>query len=114
MRVLPALCCCVAALIAAPVARADVLVEYPGTSVACGDPIKLGVWYQSYSGGPRGATIDVLSARKLVLFHKRVVASTTWRHWHYTPGCGRHYFVRYTVPAGRQTYRIWVQKARRG
>jgi hypothetical protein len=103
-----ALCCALAMMVASPRARADVLVEHPGTSVACGDSIKLGVWYQSYSGGPRNATIEVLSARKLVLMRKHVTAATTWRYWYYTPRCGRHYYVRYTVPAGRETYRIWI------
>jgi len=110
MRMMVALCCCAVVMIAAPLARADVLVAYPGTSVACGDSIKLGVWYQSYSGGPRNARIEVLSARKQVLMRKRVTASTTWRYWYYTPRCGRHYYVRYTVPAGHETYRIWVPK----
>jgi hypothetical protein len=90
-------------------AHADVLVEYPGTSVACGDQIKLGVWYQAYSGGSRAATIQVLSARKRVLTSKNVRAAATWRYWYYTPRCGRHYYVRYRTGGGTSTFRVWVQ-----
>ena len=99
----------VALAVVAPVARADVLVSYPGSSVRCGDPIRLGVWYQSYSGGPRNATLEVLSVRKLVLSKKRVTATSTWRYWNYAARCGHHYYVRYTVPKGVQTFRVWVQ-----
>ena len=40
------------ALTSAGAARADVLVNYDGGSIHLGQSMQLGVWYQSFSGGP--------------------------------------------------------------
>ena len=98
-------------LLAAP-ASADVLVNSPDPHIGCGESIKTGVWYQSFSGGPRGATIQILSARKFVLWSKRVRATTTWRYWYYHPRCGRTYYVRYSGGRGPPyTARVRVSPA---
>jgi hypothetical protein len=51
-RMLTALACCGLAALPSS-AAADVLVNaiYPST-VSCGQTVELGVWYQSFSGGP--------------------------------------------------------------
>ncbi|HEX8121263.1 MAG TPA: hypothetical protein VF549_08360 [Solirubrobacteraceae bacterium] len=95
-------------LLTAP-ARADVLVHYPDRSVACGEDIQLGVWYQEYSGGPRWARMSIRSARGYVLWRKSVRATTRWRYWHYTPRCGRTYTVRYVVAGGTLTAKVRVR-----
>lgn len=100
-----------AATLAAP-ASADVLIHAPDSHISCGGHIKTGVWYQSFSGGPRGATIQILSAHKLVLWSKHVRATTTWRYWYYHPRCGRTYYVRYLSPKTRPyTSRVRVGSA---
>src|SRR4051812_40288262 len=90
-------------------ARADVLVSYPDSRIACGDDITTGVWYQAFSGGPRWAHIYIESAHKYVLAHKKVRATTRWRYWDYTPRCGRTYWVRYVVPSGAITAKVRVR-----
>jgi hypothetical protein len=98
-----------AALMTAPPAHADVLVHYPDSPIACGEDITVGVWYQAFSGGPRWARIYIESARKYVLAHKRVHATTRWRYWHYAPRCGHTYYVRYVVPGGSITAKVRVR-----
>lgn len=96
-------------LMTAP-AAADVLVENPDSHLSCGGRIKTGVWYQTFSGGPRTATIQILSVRKLVLSSRHARATTTWRYWYYHPRCGRTYYVRYLTPgAPPYTVRVRVQ-----
>lgn len=46
-------------LVNAPGASADVLISQPESRVCVGRPFTVGVWYQSYSGGPRRYRIDV-------------------------------------------------------
>jgi hypothetical protein len=65
------------ALVAAPAARADVLLSEPPRQSTVGDCIWLGIWYQSYSGGSR--YVDTR-----VTYHGRTVARRTLRattHW---------------------------------
>ena len=96
--------------IAAP-ARADILVERPASVLRCGQAIRTGIWYRDFpTRGHRAATIDVLSARGIVLERRRMTATSHWRRWHYEPRCGRHYRVRYTTFAGISTFRVWVRR----
>ena len=97
----------------AAVARADVLVSRPSSSIRCGDAIRTGVWYRDFpAAGARGATIEVLSAAGARLWRRRVTATGEWRYFRYAPSCGRHYRVRYVTSAGTTTFRLWVRKAR--
>jgi hypothetical protein len=89
-------------------ASADVLVQDPDPWVACGEDIELGVWYQSYSGGPHQATITIKTARGYTVARKTVRATTTWRYWYYTPACGRTYTVTYKTPGGTITGKVRV------
>jgi hypothetical protein len=67
-------------VVAAP-ASADVLVNWPGHRVCRGASIKVGVWYQSYSGGPRHYTVDVFAPGGRRVFHSQGRATTRWRFW---------------------------------
>lgn len=81
-------------------AGADVLVSAPPASVSCVQGITLGVWYQSFSGGPRWVHIAVRTPAGKTVWHKSTNATTTWRYWHYHGTCGRHYRVSYTTAGG--------------
>ncbi len=89
----------VAGVFSAPsAASADVLLEAPlsrATSSAC---ITLGVWYQSYSGGPRTIHVSVFrpSGRRVV--RKTIIATTRWQD--HLLQCGMYPF------AGRWKTRI--------
>ena len=98
--------------LAAP-ARADVLVNAPASTIHCGGKIRLGVWYRDHpTTGHREATVEVLSARGFVLFHRHLQAPPQWRFWNYTPRCGRHYTVRYTTFAGVTTFHVKLLERR--
>jgi hypothetical protein len=65
-------------------AYADVLVD---TSHLSGLPcILLGVWYQSYSGGPHTSTATVYRG-SVRIAERRLTATTTWRF--YSLACPR-------------------------
>jgi hypothetical protein len=103
------LCSLLVLLLAAP-ARADVLVNAPAPSISCGKSIKVGVWYRDFpSTGHRAVTIDILSPRGIVVFHRHVQAPPQWRFWHYKPGCGKRYTVRYKTFAGVTKFRVRVK-----
>jgi hypothetical protein len=96
--------------IAAP-ARADILVERPASVLRCGQAIRTGIWYRDFpTTGHRAATIEVLSARGVVLERRHVTATSRWRRWHYEPRCERHYRVRYTTFAGIGSFRVWIRR----
>jgi len=101
-----------AASLAAPgIARADVLVSRPTPSIRCGETIKTGVWYRDFPlRGRRTATIAIRSSSGALLWHRDVTATTSWRYFRYSPGCGRHYRVRYETSSGTTTFRVWVRK----
>jgi len=98
--------------VAAAPANADVLVSHGPETISCGEQIEVGVWYQSYSGGPRWATIEIRTASKrTVLARKNVTATTRWRNWYFDPPtCGARYRVRYIVPGGQVNYTVWVRQ----
>jgi hypothetical protein len=95
----------VVALVIAGAARADVLVNaIEPSTVSCGAAVKLGVWYQSFSAGPRWATIDVENSHGAVVWHKRVTATTTWHYWRYFGHCGVHYTAVYRTAGGTSRF----------
>jgi len=91
-------------------ASADVLVNaiYPET-VSCGQSVELGVWYQSFSGGPTWAKIAVVNSHGVTVWHKSVNATTTWRYWHYRGRCGAHYTAVYKTPGGTSRFPFRVR-----
>jgi|SRR5680860_314439 len=63
-------------------ASADVLISAPQSRVCVGKTIKVGVWYQSYSGGPRRYRIKVYGPNGGVVFSKSGRArSDRWTYW---------------------------------
>jgi hypothetical protein len=91
--------------VAAAPASADVLVSDPGTHASgC---VKVGVWYQSFSGGPRNAEIRILSKHKRTRFDRHVKAvASHWKYWSFCPDTSGRYLVRYYTPGGK--YQRWV------
>jgi hypothetical protein len=97
--------------LAAP-ARADVLVNAPKRAISCGERIEIGVWYRDHpTTGHRRTTVEVLSARGIVLFKRTLLAPPEWKFWHYKPRCGRSYTVRYVTYRGTDDFRVRVHAA---
>jgi hypothetical protein len=97
------------ALAACAAARADVLVNAPPPSVSCAGGIKVGVWYQSFSGGPRWARIAIRTAAGRTVWHRSVAAGTRWRYWRFHGRCGRRYAVIYETHAGRTRFNVRIR-----
>lgn len=96
------------AVAAAPsLAQADVLISALPKTVACGRPIKVGVWYQAASGGPRWARISIREDGHVVAA-KTVEATTSWRYWTYRGDCGSRLVVKYATAGGSETYHVRV------
>lgn len=96
------------------VATADVLVNAPKANEGCGKKIKVGVWYQSSSGGKKWAHIKIVNKNGTVVWHKNVKATGTWKYWYYKGKCGGHYTVKYTTAKGSATFSVHVHKASSG
>lgn len=98
-------------LLAPAAASGDVLVNaiHPST-VACGKSVKLGVWYQSSSGGPKWAHITIETKTGKTVWHKNVVATTTWQYWHYKGKCGTSYVAIYTTARGSAKFPFRVRR----
>lgn len=70
--------------LAATAAPADamVLVNQPASSVCVGHTFKVGVWYQTYSGGSRAYRVAVYSpSGKRLLYKHGQASSAHWRYW---------------------------------
>jgi opacity protein-like surface antigen len=96
-------------VVAPRAAQADVLVNAVPRGITCGDHIQVGVWYQSFSGGPHWARIAIRNSTGRTVFHRRVRATTRWRFWNYWPDCGRRYRVVYTTPGGTVGFPVRVR-----
>jgi hypothetical protein len=98
-----------AGLATCPPARADVLVNAPPPSVSCRSGIKVGVWYQSYSGGPRWARITIRSASGKAVWRRSVTATSRWRYFRFRGTCGRRYSVVYDTSDGRTRFTVRIR-----
>jgi hypothetical protein len=89
-------------LLAFPVAAtADVLVNaIEPPAVACGRSVTPGVWYQSFSRGPRWAHMTIKNSNGVVVWHRNVTATTSWRYWRFRGACGARYELIYTTAGG--------------
>jgi hypothetical protein len=96
-------------LAACPAAHADVLVNAPPPSVSCASGIKVGVWYQSFSGGPRWARISIRNAAGATVWQRHVSARTRWRYWRFHGACGRRYAVIYQTHSGRTRFNVRIR-----
>ena len=94
------------------VSEADVLVSaiVPST-VACGKPVKPGIWYQSSSGGPRWADMKIKNDHGVVVWRKHATATTSWRYWRFRGNCGSSYVLVYKTAGGTARFRFHVRRA---
>jgi len=99
----------VAALVVSHPARAEVLVNAPPASVSCTGGIRVGVWYQSFSGGPKWARISIRSAAGKTVWRRSVSATSRWRYWRFGGTCGRRYSVIYDTHAGRTRFHVRIR-----
>lgn len=91
------------------VAAADVLVNaIEPSTIACGSSIRTGVWYQSFSGGPRHAKIQIENAGGATIWQKNVTATTTWRYFSYKPACGARLTVVYKTAGATSRFPVRV------
>jgi hypothetical protein len=85
----------------APPAKADVLINYVSPSISLGQSIDVGVWYQSFSGGPKGywAGVWSVSARKWIFTRSGNASATAgWDNWYVKlPKRGKYHTV-YDTP----------------
>jgi hypothetical protein len=95
----------------APAAHADVLINAPRQKVCLHRAIKLGVWYQEQSGGPRWFRVRVRSPRgKTVFFTRGKASPDRWHYWRYWTERRGTYRVNYRVPGARYHKRVRVIK----
>lgn len=95
----------------APAAHADVLISAPRKNVCLHRAIKLGVWYQEQSGGPRWFRVRVRGPRGRTVFFTRGKASPDrWHYWRYWTLRRGTYRVKYRVPGARYHKKVSVTK----
>jgi hypothetical protein len=93
-------------------ATGDVLVNaIVRSTVSCGKAVKLGVWYQSFSGGPRWARMSVKNGQGRVVWHRSVTATPAhWRYWRYKGRCGARYVAVYRTAGGTVSFPFRVER----
>jgi hypothetical protein len=99
-------------LVVPAAATGDVLVNaiVPST-VACGKAVKLGVWYQSASGGPRWAQMSVKNSHGRVVWRRNVTATPAhWRYWRYKGRCGARYVAVDKTAGGTVSFHFHVKR----
>lgn len=100
------------AAVSASAASADVLVNaIEPPTVSCGKPVTPGIWYQSFSGGPRWARLMIKTRRGKVVWRKRATATTRWRYWRFRGACGTRYVLTYRTRGGTARFPFRVKRA---
>jgi hypothetical protein len=105
-----------AAVLPAVPASAEVLINYPGTSVRVGHTFTVGNWFQPASGGSRWFTTSVYSPTGARIFHEVGYApSTHWDLWPIKATRTGNYKVRYEVRRhdGHDAYAWYTVKSHR-
>ena len=85
-------------------ANADVLVNSPAPSVCAGSTFQVGVWYQSYSGGPHAYWLEVFGPTGQLLLNRFGDATTTWTFWAVRTTKVGVYRSVYVTPSGVQGF----------
>jgi len=81
---------------AAPTAPAVVLINRPVSSLCSGHRFKVGVWYQSFSGGSRAYRVSIWGPRHIRFFYRHGLASAKhWRFWKVKAGRRGRYRIVY-------------------
>jgi hypothetical protein len=95
---------------AAPAASADVLGRNPGRHVVgC---IKVGVWYQSYSGGSHRVRVQLRRHGRVVRSRRLRAPARHWKYWRWCPKKPGRYVVRYITPQGPFSFHVRVTRRR--
>lgn len=98
------------ALVLPALAYGDVLVNaIERTVVACGRSVEPGIWYQSFSGGPRWAHITIKNGRGRIVWRRNATATSTWRYWHFRGACGARYVLTYKTVGGDSKFPFRVR-----
>lgn len=75
-----------ATLVAVPTAaEAVVVVSAPPRDAFCLDKIRIGVWYQAFSGGSRRYRVSVYNPAGKLILDKRGIATNHWRYFYFRP-----------------------------
>jgi hypothetical protein len=91
-----------AGVLSASPAAADVLVNQPAQHVCVGHSFKVGVWYQSYSGGSRKYRVRVFAPNGTKLLDRHGKAhSAHWKYWHIQATSHGTYRTKYNTPNGK-------------
>ncbi len=81
----------------APAAPAVVLINQPVNSLCSGHRFRVGVWYQSFSGGSRAYRISIWGPRHIRFFYRHGLASAKhWRFWMVKAGRRGRYRIVYS------------------
>jgi hypothetical protein len=99
------------ALASAGAARADVLVNYDGGTIHLGQSLQLGVWYQSFSGGPGNYWEGVWSVpqHKWIFQHYGTASASGWQFWYVKPSERGNYHTVYLTDGHRVTLYTTVE-----
>jgi len=80
----------------APAVPALVLINRPVNTLCSGHSFKVGVWYQSFSGGSRAYRVSIWGPRHIRFFYRHGLASAKhWRFWKVTAGRRGRYRIVY-------------------
>jgi hypothetical protein len=93
------------ALTSGGAAKAEVLINYDGGTVHLGQSLQLGVWYQSFSGGPGNYWEGVWSVpqHKWIFQHYGTATSSGWQFWYVKPAQRGEYHTVYVTDGHRLT-----------
>ena len=93
------------ALTSVGAAGADVLVNYDGGTIDLGQSLQVGVWYQSFSGGPSNYWEGVWSVpqHKWIFQHYGTATPTGWQFWYVKPSKRGEYHTVYVTNGHRVT-----------
>jgi hypothetical protein len=91
------------ALSTAGAAGAEVLVNYDGGTISLGQSLQIGVWYQSFSGGPGNYWEGVWSVpqHKWIFQHYGTATSKGWQFWYVKPAERGEYHTVYVTDSHR-------------
>lgn len=78
-------------------APAVVLINQPVNTLCSGQKFRVGVWYQSFSGGSRAYRISIWGPRHIRFFYRQGLASAKrWRFWMVKAGRRGRYRIVYS------------------
>ncbi len=91
-------------------AAANVLVNAPGSSVACSTGIRVGVWYRDFPQSSRAASITIKNVHGATVWSRHVTApASDWRFWTYHGTCGHTYRVGYVSDGDTVSFTVHIR-----